>query len=278
MRAPLSYWLFRAGSAIRWYCRARTRYDVHSPHIVEFLNEVYCDRRYYHAFAKIRGIRKSWEKEKVTVKLTSHGAKSKTTARGERSAASLVATNAINDASGRFLFRLALWIKAKRLLEFGTNAGISTLYLAEADTRAQVQTVEGNPALAELAQRTFSLAKLQPTAYVSLFERWLEENPPNLAAPYDLIFIDGDHRYQPTLDYVDQLLPATNPAGIIVVADIHWSEGMEKAWAELKDRPGVTASVDTYHFGLLFLKPGLEGPHVTLIPTRFKPWRLGFFS
>ncbi|NJC25234.1 O-methyltransferase [Neolewinella antarctica] len=278
MNAPLSYWLFRIGSTLRWYVRAQTRYDVHSPHLVSFIREVYRDDRYYHAFGKIRDIRKYWKGQRQSVKLRAQGAKSKTTNRSERSAASLVATNAISDRSGRFLFRLSLWVRARRILEFGTNAGISTLYLAEADPRAEVHTVEGNPEVATLAQTTFKLAGLQPRADCALFSDWLHDNPPTAEKPYDLVFIDGDHRRQATLDYVRQLLNARTPASVFVVADIHWSEGMERAWEELKTWPEVTASVDTYHFGLLFFEPGLNGPHVTLLPTRYKPWRLGFFS
>lgn len=278
MRAPLSYWLFRVVSATRWYLGARTRYDVHSPHLVEFIDEVYRDDRHYSAFDKIREIRSFWSNQQQTVRLKSLGAESKTTSRSARSAASLVATNAIGDSSGRFLFRLALWLRAKRILEFGTNAGISTLYLAEADPRSTVQTVEGNPEVAALAKVTFGMAGLQPKTYVDRFDLWLRAHPPKASEPYDLIFIDGDHRYQPTLDYVNTLMEARRESSVFVIADIHWSEGMEEAWEALKQLPEVTATVDTYHFGLLFFKPGMSGPHVSLIPVRYKPWRFGFFS
>ncbi|OAV45447.1 O-methyltransferase [Lewinella sp. 4G2] len=280
MRASVSYWLFRIVSSCRWYWSAVTRYDVHSPQIVSFINEVYRDDRYYHAFTEISRVRQSWRHDRRSIQLLSQGAPSKTIARGrtKRSARSLVATNAIGESSGRFLFRLALWLRAERILEFGTNAGISTLYLAKPDSQARVVTVEGNPEVANLAQETFQRAGVQPAAHCALFGNWLRQNPPTAATPYDLVFIDGDHRYAATLDYVRQLLRARTDKSVFVIADIHWSEGMESAWAELKKLPEVTASVDTYHFGLLFFEPGLRGPHVTLIPTRYKPWRLGFFN
>lgn len=278
MNAPLSYWLFRVGSAVRWYLRARTRYDVHSPHVCEFIQEVYRDDRYYHAFKKIAGVRKFWRGQRQSVRLLSLGAESKTTDRDARTAASLVATNAINDASGRFLFRLALWAEARRILEFGTNAGISSLYLYFSGTCGlALTTIEGNPEVAELARTTFNRANIPVDPAVSNFADWLAQHPPSADEPYDLVFIDGDHRFQATLDYVAALLPARTEESVFVVADIHWSAGMERAWEELKALPEVTASVDTYHFGLLFFKEGLRGPHVTLIPTRYKPWRVGFF-
>lgn len=291
MKAPLKYWLFRATSAIRWYLGASTRYDAHSPHLVEFIREVYRDDRHYHAFDLIASVRNYWRGRPGTVKLQSLGAASKTTSKNERTVRSLVATNAIDDDCGRFLFRLALWLKAKSIIEFGTNAGISTLYLHAADTQATLHTVEGNADVAALAKETFEKAGAGPGLHphVGLFTKWLRAHGPKPQVealrmnqqtnkPLDLFFLDGDHRYQPTLDYVRELLPSRSADAVFVIADIHWSEEMERAWEELKEFPEVTASVDVYHFGLLFFKEGVSGPHISLISTRYKPWRLGFFG
>ncbi len=273
-----SYWRFRIFSALRWYVSARTRYDVHSPFFSRFVSEVYHDNRRYHLFDLVDHIRDYWRERKDLIALQSLGAPSRTTARPYRTAGSLVASNAITRRSGELLFRLALWIKPTRIIEFGTNAGISTLYLHGADTRTPLFTVEGNAQVAELALESFRRAgtssALRPA--VDSFAEWLGHHP-KAGTGRLLFFLDGDHRYQPTLEYVDRLLAACNDDSVIVVADIHWSEGMEKAWTELQQRPRVTASVDTYHFGLLFLRPELNGPHLSLIPTRYKPWRVGFF-
>jgi predicted O-methyltransferase YrrM len=299
MKAPLKYWLFRATSAVRWYLGASTRYDAHSPHLVEFIREVYRDDRHYHAFDLIASVRNYWRGRPGTVKLQSLGASSKTTSKNERTVKSLVATNAIDDDCGRFLFRLALWVRAKSIIEFGTNAGISTLYLHAADTSATLHTVEGNADVAALARETFAKGGAGPGLHphVGIFTEWLRAHGPKPQAadpltkrglkrstnqpanePLDLFFLDGDHRYQPTLDYVKALLPSRSKNAVFVIADIHWSEEMERAWEELKEFPEVTASIDVYHFGLLFFKEGISGPHISLISTRFKPWRLGFFG
>lgn len=307
MQSTIYYWLFRITSALRWYAGAGTRYDVHSPHLAEFLREVYNDDRHYHAFDLIRSVRAYWRGRSGTVKLRALGAPSKTTRKNERTVSSLVATNAIDDRCGRLLFRLAIWLEAKNILEFGTNAGVSTLYLHAANTAARLDTVEGNPDVAALAQETFAKAGTGPGlhAHVSLFQDWLDQQPqtnerieqartsvssrvvpplPRKGAgeegnvPLDLFFLDGDHRDQPTLDYVKQLLPRTTENSVFVIADIHWSPGMERAWEALRQLPEVTASIDVYHFGLLFFKPGITKVHLRLIRTRFKPWRLGFFS
>lgn len=283
MSASPAYYWFRFRSALRWYLRAGTRYDVHSPRLFDFVNEVYNDNRHYHAFDLIKAVRNYWRRREGTVKLQSLGAPSKTTSKNERSVSSLVATNAIADKEGRLLFRLALWLRADNILEFGTNAGISTLYLHAANTRARLRTVEGNPDVATLALETFTKAgtseRLLP--YTDRFDKWLHytwATRPDDDGPLDLFFLDGDHRYQSTLDYVRAVLPSASAQSVFVIADIHWSEGMERAWEELKTFPEVTASVDLYHFGLLFFDPGMEGPHIGLVPILWKPWRMGFFG
>ena len=278
MSDRISYWSFRLQSALRWYGRAQTRYDVHSPYLHEFIRQVYRDRRYYHAFAVIRNIRKAWSKSSDRVNLLELGAPSRTTRAASRTAASLVAANAIAEREGRLLFRLVLWLQPERIVEFGTNAGISTLYLHLADTRTPLFTVEGNPEVAALARASFERAGVSARlrADVSTFRDWLR-HPPFTGRGRTLFFLDGDHRREPTVAYVRALLPTVTTDSVFVIADIHWSEDMEAAWEELKGLAEVRASVDTYHFGLLFFRTEMNGPHVTLTPTRSKPWRVGFF-
>lgn len=274
MHASLSYYYFRLRSALRWYWHAKAPAKLTEPRLASLAREVLLDDRHFHAFDLIRSIRQYWSRRPGTVRLQSLGAPSKTTSRSKRSVSSLVNTNAIDDDCGRLLFRLALWLQADRILEFGTNAGISTLYLHAANTRALVQTVEGNPEVAALARETFAKAgtskQLQP--YVSRFDQWLDAHWPSLPPeqPLDLLFLDGDHRYAPTLTYVRRLLPATTSRSVFVIADIHWSAGMEKAWKELKSWPEVSASVDLYHFGLLFFDPEMTKVHANIILPKWR--------
>ncbi len=280
------YWLFRFFSFCRWYDGARTRYDLHAPFLAAFVESVLRDKRYFHAFGLVEQLRKYWVKQKGKVPMLSLGAPSKVSRAGQRRIRDLVRKSAIPPSCGELLFKTALWTQAKEspqkpifLLELGTNAGISTLYLHYANRKAQLHTIEGNPAVAALAQQTFQVARCFGSLqqHTGIFTEVLPRILPQI--PHlDLLFIDGDHRYEGTLQYLRACLPKARENSVFIVADIHWSEDMEKAWAAAKTLEGVTASLDVYHFGLLFFRQGVSPQqHLAYIATKWKPWRVGFF-
>jgi predicted O-methyltransferase YrrM len=70
----------------------------------------------------------------------------------------------------------------------------------------------------------------------------------------DLAYIDGNHRYEPTLRYFTQLLPALHNNSILVFDDIHWSADMEKAWRQIQQHPAVQCTVDIFFLGFVFFR------------------------
>jgi len=67
-------------------------------------------------------------------------------------------------------------------------------------------------------------------------------------------YVDGNHRYEPTIHYFKLLLEKANEDSILIFDDIHWSEEMEKAWAEIKSHAAVTLTVDLFFIGLVFIR------------------------
>ena len=74
----------------------------------------------------------------------------------------------------------------------------------------------------------------------------------------DLVFIDGNHREEPTIEYFDLVLKDASPGLILIFDDIHWSKGMEKAWSQICDDPRVTLTVDLFFLGLVFINPDFK--------------------
>jgi predicted O-methyltransferase YrrM len=70
----------------------------------------------------------------------------------------------------------------------------------------------------------------------------------------DLVFVDGNHRLEPTLRYFEWILNHSNEHTIIIFDDIHWSEEMELAWKKISQHPTVTCTIDLFFLGLVFFK------------------------
>ena len=70
----------------------------------------------------------------------------------------------------------------------------------------------------------------------------------------DYLFVDGNHRKEPTLRYFEECLKRAHEKSVFVFDDIHWSKEMELAWEEIKKHPQVTLSLDLFFFGVVFFR------------------------
>jgi predicted O-methyltransferase YrrM len=70
----------------------------------------------------------------------------------------------------------------------------------------------------------------------------------------DLLYIDGNHRYEPTIRYFEEAWPHLNEYSVVVFDDIHWSSEMEKAWHQVIKDPRITLSIDLFFIGLVFFR------------------------
>ncbi|HFC01093.1 MAG TPA: class I SAM-dependent methyltransferase, partial [Phaeodactylibacter sp.] len=174
------------------------------------------------------------------------------------------------------LFRLVNFYKPKTMLELGTSLGISTLYQASASLNANFITLEGDPEIAKLARFHFEKFKIKNITLVEgQFDHTLLPALQRLKS-LDYIFIDGNHRMQPTLSYFEEALKFAHNESVFVFDDIHWSEEMEAAWEKIKAHPQVRISIDLFHMGIVFFrKEKREKEHFVLLPLKWKPWASG---
>jgi len=262
---------------IRYYFSAKTRYQIHSPFVYEFAEQVLEDRRYFYAFSDIEVLRKLLLRDTSEIKVTDYGAGSQVDAHKTRKIKSITRYSATSPYFCQVLFRLINFYKPKTLLELGTSMGISTMYQQAAARTGHLITIEGCPHIAEMARKNFK--RLQVENEIQLingrFNKALPEALEQLKR-LDYVFIDGNHREAPTLDYFEQCLAYAHENSIFVFDDIHWSEEMEAAWTKIKAHPAVTLSIDLFFCGVVFFrKEQHEKEHFTLIPYRWKPWALG---
>lgn len=176
----------------------------------------------------------------------------------------LARSSSLPSARASRLFNLARFLEAEEILELGTALGISAGYLAKAVPRARVVTMEGCPELAALARNGFQTLGL---GNVELVAGNFDTRLPEVLTSFrrlDLVFFDGNHRLQPTLDYFRQCLPYAHDNSVFVFDDIHYSNEMEQAWETIKRDHRVIVSLDFFHMGWVLFRKELSREHFML--------------
>lgn len=233
--------------------RAVGRHAVHSPFVYAFFDEVIRDKNRFPEFDQIDALRSALLKNDTHLPVLDLGAGSHSNNNQFRSIQSITAHAGRNRYWGEFLFRLIHFCRPHRILELGTSMGIGTSYMALAAPSAKLVTIEGSPAIAEQATHNFnSLGLTNIEQVVGNFDQVLPEVLRE-QGPFDFIFVDGNHREEPTWNYFLQGLNAVTQDGCMLFDDIHWSPGMARAWHKIKSATEVTLSIDLFYFGLAFL-------------------------
>ncbi|MEZ4415601.1 MAG: O-methyltransferase [Gemmatimonadota bacterium] len=125
----------------------------------------------------------------------------------------------VSPVHGRFLHLLALTRGATRILELGTLAGYSTIWMARAlPPDGRLITIEADPKHQAVAQRNLERAGVAHLVEIRGGRALdvLQELRDQGAHPFDLIFIDADK--PPMADYFRWALQLSRP-GTLIIAD-----------------------------------------------------------
>lgn len=263
----------------RYFRQANTKYQVHSPFVFEFIEDVLEDERNYYAFGIIRTLRERLRESDRMIEVHDLGAGSTVQNGKVRSLRSIIDSAVSSEWQGKVLFRTIVKYKPQTMLELGTSVGITTLYQAKAMSKSKMVTLEGCPELSKVARKNFALMQATNVEVITgNFDQTLPQAV-RVLKKLDYVFFDGNHRKEPTLRYFNWCLTYSHPYSIFVFDDIHWSDEMEAAWDEIKRHPKVTMTIDLFYFGLVFFRPEFRTTeHHTIIETQRKPWEMGFFT
>ena len=241
----LRYWLTAANGK---------GHGVHSPFVFEFITRVLNDKRRFYAFDGIEKIRTQLLFNHSTIEIQDFGAGSRVAKTNTRKVSD-VARGSLKPAKySQLLFRMIDYYGPSQIMELGTSLGITTAYLASANTNAKVTTFEGSATIAQIARQNHGSLGL---ANISLLEGNFDDQLPKWLAhnkKVDFAFIDGNHAYKPTIAYFEALLDVVEDHSILVFDDIHWSREMEAAWAQISAHPRVTLSIDLFFIGIVFFR------------------------
>ncbi len=140
---------------------------------------------------------------------------------------------------GRLLAMLSAIHRPERVLEIGTFTGYATLCLAEGLAPAgTIDTIEGDAEVAWLARHHFHASPYADR--INLHVGQAAEVLPELAGPYDLIFLDADKRGYP--DYLTLLADRLRPGGLLLADNVLWD-----GKAGRKSRDADAASLHHYN-------------------------------
>ena len=227
---------------------------MHSPFVFDFILNVLNNKSDYQAPNQIESLRTQLLRDKREIEIQEMGAGSRTSSSNKRAVRAVAKSALKSKRLAQVLYRLAKHYQPKNVIELGTSLGLTTAYLSKAIPAAEIVSVEGNPPTAAIAEENFK--KLSCTN-IKLVQGNFDTVLPSILEQHsvvDLAYIDGNHRYQPTMDYFHQLLSKSNSDTILVFDDIHWSIEMEKAWEEIKSHPSVQYTIDIFFLGFVFFR------------------------
>ncbi|HVI47085.1 MAG TPA: class I SAM-dependent methyltransferase [Chitinophaga sp.] len=254
-----------ASKYLRYYFTAGNRHDVHSPFVFSLIEEVLRDKRQHAAFHEIENLRSQLLASKETLQVTDLGAGSLVSSGNERKVSDITRYAAKQPKFGQLFYRLIQYLQPKRILELGTSMGLSTAYMAKAAPNASIYTIEGCPNIAARAAKNFEALHVSNITQVTgNFDTVLPDVLKQMQL-VDLVYIDGNHREEPTLAYFEQCIRFADEYSVLVFDDIHWTPGMEAAWHTIQEHPQVTMTIDLFFIGLVFFRKDFKvKQHFTL--------------
>lgn len=248
---------------LRYYFTAGNAYDIHSPFVFNLYNKAICIKDVSPKFFEVENLRTSLLKNKTEITFTDLGAGSLTGANKVRRVCEIAASSAKNKKYATLLYRLCNYLNAQTVIELGTSLGISTAYMSSANPK-KIYTIEGCDEVSQLTEENLGKLNFQNINFIT---GSFDEQLPKLLSSiqsFDLVFIDGNHQYQPTINYFTLLLEKSNENSCFIFDDINWSNEMKTAWKEICENTRTTVSIDLFFMGIVFVNPNLSKQHFVL--------------
>lgn len=256
----------------KYYFKAHTIYQIHSPLLFDFCQHI-LENKKQTSQPQLKALKSKLKSDQTIIERKDYGSGSKNIA--TTTTVAKVAQYALSHSIVvNWLSRMLTHYQPKVFLELGTSLGLTTAYLATTSPATQIITVEGDPAIYNIATQNFRDLHLPVQSHLASFDEFLnqdhlDESPPNM------MFIDGHHNGSATLKYFELLKTKMATNAIIIFDDIHWTPDMENAWEIIKKDECVSYSVDLFQIGIIFTQPlNKEAEHRIIIPWKYKPWQL----
>jgi predicted O-methyltransferase YrrM len=261
IKALFSYF----SSYLKFLIKSKNHHGIHSPFVYNFITKclytkISSDNSQIKA---IRENRYSLLLNHNKINVTDFGAGSKVFKSEIRSISKIAKNAGISNKRGKLLYKIVQYFMFEQILEIGTSLGIATTYLSLASSKAKVITLEGCHETAKVAKDQFIKMNLKNiTTTIGDFKITLPKTICD--KKFDLIYFDGNHQRDATINYFEQCLSTIHNETIFIFDDIHWSRQMEQAWDHIIKHPKVTISIDTFQWGIVFFRKEQPKEHFFL--------------
>ena len=237
---------------IHYLLKAKNEHSIHSPFVFKLYTEVIASKTNYYDFSKLDNLRKQLLSNQKEIEVLDLGVGSKKM-NSTRKISDIAKYSLVTKKHGELLFKLVNYLRPDDILELGTSLGLSSLYMSYAIPKTSITSIEGCPNTYNFAGSVIANSRVQNIETINdsfehAFETILSHKN------FDFVFIDGNHSYEATIKYFNELLNNIHENSLLIFDDIYWTPGMTKAWEEIKTHTDVTISIDLYKMGLVFFR------------------------
>ncbi len=247
---------------IKFILRSNNQHGIHSPFVYDLVTKCIYDKKNYKDYSIIAKYHSVLKTNKSAISVKDFGAGSKVLTSNSRKISDISKNAGITKRRAQLLYRIVKYFQPSSILELGTSLGMSTYALSLGNPNANIITIEGCPETASIAKEQFKSNKLNN---INLIINEFDKEINNLKSQkFDLIYIDGNHQKEATINYFNTLLNTVNNDSVFILDDIHWSKGMTEAWNIIKQNPKVKLTIDTFFWGIVFFRTEQEKQHFNI--------------
>ncbi|MFD0835483.1 O-methyltransferase [Mariniflexile aquimaris] len=259
--------LHQITSYIKFLLKSTNQHGVHSPFVFNLVTKCFYNKSNNDAYKNISAYKHQLLQNKNKISVTDLGVGSHATKQHKRVISEIAKNAGTTNKRAQLLYRLVTYFKPSTILELGTSLGIATHAMSLGNPEATITTIEGCPNISEFTNANFKERQLENINLITgNFNDTLENLIPIAIGTktYDLIFFDGNHQKEATLQYFETLLQTAHNDSIVIFDDIYWSKSMTEAWETIKQHPKVTVTIDTFFWGLVFFRREQVKEHFTI--------------
>jgi predicted O-methyltransferase YrrM len=237
--------------------RHKNGHGLDSPFVFDLVSRVFRNKTDMFIVFTVESQRRSLLSDKRKIMVEDHGRGSDRMKNNLRKVSDIARYSSVPRKYGMLLANLSGEFGSPSIIELGTSIGISTMYMALANPESEVYTIEGSCEISRIARSSFDNIRLQNVRSITgTFENMFPEVLLEVNEP-SLVFIDGNHRKQPLLNYFQQIAEVSVENTVVIIDDIYNSREMTEAWTTIKKHEKVSLTVDIFRMGMVFFRKGM---------------------